>query len=81
MFVCISVSGQDVQFLKEPADVTFIGGQNIELECQILNPPGAVQWTRGGFGLGSDRDLSGYNRYKMVGSVENGKSWLYQVLC
>ena len=32
-----------------------------------------IQWTRDGFGLGDTRDLSGYSRYKLIGSDDESK--------
>ncbi len=41
---------------------------------------GALQWTRDDFGLGTDRALAGYKRYKMTGSDEEGKNSLENFL-
>ncbi|XP_076305362.1 irregular chiasm C-roughest protein-like isoform X2 [Tachypleus tridentatus] len=59
-------------FAIEPADRTAIQGDTIVLPCRVLNKKGTLQWTRDGFGLGSERSLSGFPRYSMVGSDEEG---------
>ncbi|XP_023220646.1 irregular chiasm C-roughest protein-like isoform X2 [Centruroides sculpturatus] len=59
-------------FAIEPADRTAIVGAKVVLPCRVLNKVGTLQWTRDGFGLGSDRELRGFPRYTMVGSDEEG---------
>jgi hypothetical protein len=34
---------------------------------------GSVQWTKDGFGLGTDRAMPLYKRYQMVGRVSEGE--------
>ena len=43
------------------------------LPCQVENKRGMLQWTRDGFGLGIERNLTGFDRYHMVGSDEEGE--------
>ena len=43
------------------------------LPCRVHNKIGIIQWTRDGFGLGDTRDLSGYSRYKLIGSDDESK--------
>lgn len=43
------------------------------------NKAGQLQWTKDDFGLGLHRDLSGYERYKMIGSDEEGKFFVFIV--
>ena len=38
----------------------------------MTNRVGILQWTRDGFGLGMDRALTGFPRYKMIGVEEEG---------
>lgn len=38
----------------------------------MVNRVGQLQWTRDGFGLGSDRALPAYPRYQMIGVEEEG---------
>ncbi|XP_022251226.1 irregular chiasm C-roughest protein-like isoform X2 [Limulus polyphemus] len=59
-------------FAIEPADRTAIQGDTIVLPCRVLHKKGTLQWTRDGFGLGSERSLAGFPRYTMVGSDEEG---------
>lgn len=59
-------------FAIEPADRTAIVGKPAVLPCRVLNKVGTLQWTRDGFGLGSDRELKGFPRYTMVGSDDEG---------
>ena len=47
------------------------------LACRVENKVGTLQWTRDGFGLGVDRDLSGFSRYAMVGNDEEGDYTLH----
>jgi len=60
-------------FVKEPKSLSLREGDNVTLACSVDNKVGVLQWTRDDFGLGTDRELSGYSRYKMVG--EEGKTW------
>ena len=46
----------------------------VTLPCRVHNKIGIIQWTRDGFGLGDTRDLSGYSRYKLIGSDDESKS-------
>ncbi|GIY24707.1 irregular chiasm C-roughest protein [Caerostris extrusa] len=47
-------------------------GQTCRPAMSVLNKVGTLQWTRDGFGLGSDRELRGFPRYTMVGSDDEG---------
>jgi hypothetical protein len=47
----------------------------------VVDKLGALQWTRDDFGLGTDRNLSGYKRYKMTGSDEEGTAELTSFKC
>ena len=49
-------------------------GEHVTLPCQVENKRGMLQWTRDGFGLGIERNLTGFDRYHMVGSDEEGES-------
>ncbi|XP_022247777.1 irregular chiasm C-roughest protein-like [Limulus polyphemus] len=57
-------------FIREPKDKLVILGEDILLPCRVHNKIGMLQWTRDGFGLGSDRELIGFPRYTMVGNDE-----------
>jgi hypothetical protein len=60
-------------FLREPGDQTAIEGTHVTLPCRVQNLRGMLQWTRDGFGLGVERNLTGFERYHMTGSDEEGK--------
>ncbi|XP_060593093.1 irregular chiasm C-roughest protein-like [Ruditapes philippinarum] len=56
------------EFYKQPTNQSAVEGSTIVLRCIIKNRVGIVQWTRGGFGLGTKRDLPGFQRYTMIGT-------------
>ncbi|KAF0301624.1 Irregular chiasm C-roughest protein [Amphibalanus amphitrite] len=51
-------------FSTEPEDQSVETGQTVVLPCKVDGAAGAVQWTRDEFGLGVDRDLPSWPRYK-----------------
>ncbi|XP_040583429.1 irregular chiasm C-roughest protein [Lepeophtheirus salmonis] len=59
-------------FLREPVDQTARQGTHVTLPCRVNNKQGTLQWTRSGFGLGVERNLTGFDRYHMTGSDEEG---------
>lgn len=63
-------SGQ--RFALEPQDHTAIVGTRVTLPCRIIDKTGTLQWTKDDFGLGTHRNLSGFERYSMIGSDEEG---------
>uniref|UniRef100_A0A182SR59 Ig-like domain-containing protein n=1 Tax=Anopheles maculatus TaxID=74869 RepID=A0A182SR59_9DIPT len=56
----------------EPQDQTAIVGSRVTLPCRVESKVGQLQWTKDDFGLGWHRNLSGFDRYSMVGSDEEG---------
>ena len=60
-------------FLREPFDQIAAVGEHVTLPCRVINKRGVLQWTRDDFGLGSERQLIGFDRYQMTGSDEEGK--------
>ena len=58
-------------FISSPKNVTVNSGEHARLICKVGNMVGKCQWTRNGFALGSDRDMTGYPRYIMGGTQEN----------
>ncbi|XP_070492966.1 irregular chiasm C-roughest protein isoform X2 [Chironomus tepperi] len=60
------------RFAMEPQDQTAIVGSRVTLPCRVVAKVGNIQWTKDSFGLGEHRNLSGYDRYSMVGSDEEG---------
>lgn len=65
---------QHQQFRRTPDNQTATEGDKVTLACSIINKRGVLQWTRDGFGLGEDRNLNGFERYRMQGSEEEGKA-------
>ncbi|CAH2240786.1 irregular chiasm C-roughest protein-like [Pararge aegeria] len=60
------------KFAMEPQDQTAVVGSRVTLPCRVEKKAGQLQWTKDDFGLGLHRELSGYDRYKMIGSDEEG---------
>ena len=58
-----------------PVSVTAVEGGVARLRCGVagLGAGRRVQWTRDDFGLGTDRALPGYDRYRMAG--EDPGTW------
>ena len=66
---CIRASPNPKQrFLTEPKSTSVLEGGDLVLGCSVADQVGELQWTRDDFGLGTDRELVGYSRYKMVGA-------------
>lgn len=63
---------QNQRFAMEPQDQTAIVGSRVTLPCRVINKQGTLQWTKDDFGLGTHRNLSGFERYSMIGSDEEG---------
>jgi len=61
------------KFAMEPQNQTAIIGSKVTLPCRVVNKAGVLQWTKDDFGLGTHRNLSGFERYRMIGSDEEGK--------
>ena len=62
-----AVAAQQARFLKTPTGVTAKLGSTVVLPCSIEGVVGSPQWTQNGFGLGTDRSLPAWERYKMIG--------------
>lgn len=56
----------------EPQDQIAEIGARVTLPCRVVNKKGVLQWTRDDFGLGTRRHLTGFDRYAMIGSDEEG---------
>ena len=67
-----SVISLEQRFLREPPDQTAAVGEHVTLPCRVENKEGNIQWTRDDFGLGLNRNLAGFDRYRMSGSDEEG---------
>lgn len=61
------------KFAMEPQNQTAVVGSRVTLPCRVINKSGVLQWTKDDFGLGPHRNLSGYTRYRMIGSDEEGE--------
>ncbi|XP_075214168.1 irregular chiasm C-roughest protein-like [Lycorma delicatula] len=72
--ICSICSGYllEQKFAIEPQDQTAIVGSRVTLPCRVVNKVGDLQWTKDDFGLGTHRNLTGFERYSMVGSDEEG---------
>ena len=65
--------GQEQRFDVEPRDTAVIRGHDAVLLCSVVNVRGALQWMKGGFGLGPGPLFDGYPRYRIVQQLpENG---------
>lgn len=60
------------EFMREPPDQTAKVGDHVTLPCRVQNKRGMLQWTRDGFGLGVERNLTGFDRYHMSGDDDEG---------
>ena len=52
-------------FVKEPSDTVGTTGEKIRFRCEVQNRQGSCQWTKNGFGLGTDEELSGFPRFSL----------------
>jgi hypothetical protein len=68
-----SSQAAEQKFAMEPMDQTAVVENRVTLPCRVENKRGILQWTRDDFALGTDRNLSAYARYAMIGSDEEGK--------
>ncbi|ENN81761.1 hypothetical protein YQE_01854, partial [Dendroctonus ponderosae] len=68
----VKVEAVEQKFAMEPQDQTAVVGSRVTLPCRVIGKIGTLQWTKDDFGLGTHRNLSGFDRYSMVGSDEEG---------
>jgi len=61
--------GSSQYFITEPEDVTANIGDEVILKCVVGDREGILQWTRNGFGLGTDPELPGYPRYSLTSDL------------
>ena len=68
---------EEQKFRVRPQSVveTYAGdNESIQLNCEVDNQGGIVQWTRNGFVLMGNRShLNGYPNYKIVGDIQLGQ--------
>ena len=50
------------RFLVTPRNTVALVGEEVRLKCKVDNLVGVLQWTKDDFGLGTLRDLLGYER-------------------
>lgn len=62
-------------FVLEPEDRSAIIGSKVLLSCRVEHKQGVLQWTKDDFGLGTERNLSlsGFERYTMIGTDDDGE--------
>ncbi|XP_068624517.1 irregular chiasm C-roughest protein-like [Battus philenor] len=72
MLVTSALAFREQKFAIEPQDQSAVVGSRVTLPCRVEGKVGQLQWTKDDFGLGTHRHLTGYDRYKMVGSDEEG---------
>nr|XP_022920904.1 irregular chiasm C-roughest protein-like [Onthophagus taurus] len=70
--VLVAHGYKEQKFAMEPQDQTAVVGSRVTLPCRVINKSGHLQWTKDDFGLGTHRNLSGFERYAMIGSDEEG---------
>ncbi|XP_068214573.1 irregular chiasm C-roughest protein-like [Palaemon carinicauda] len=68
---CQTTLGEQ-KFANQPSPQTAVIGSTVVLPCRIINKVGVLQWTRDDFGLGNERELHAFKRYKMIGADEEG---------
>lgn len=66
---------REQKFAMEPQDQTAVVGSRVTLPCRVIDKSGILQWTKDQFGLGTHRNLSGFDRYTMIGSDEEGENY------
>ena len=66
VFLLPAVTSESQYFIEEPADVTANIGDAVTLQCRVGNREGVLQWTKNGFGLGTDPALPGFSRYTLT---------------
>lgn len=61
-------------FTLEPEDHSVVIGSKVLLPCRVEHKTGVLQWTKDDFGLGTHRNLtlSGFERYAMIGTDDDG---------
>lgn len=72
-FSTIASPLKEQRFAMEPQDQTAVVGSRVTLPCRVIDKLGILQWTKDDFGLGTHRNLTGFERYSMIGSDEEGQ--------
>ena len=76
---------QEPYFIEEPYDITIKENSRTVLPCRVAGLTrkivdgggGHVQWTRGGFGLGTGRQLDDWPHFRMIGQNLESKNTFY----
>lgn len=81
LFLTMATGGAltEQKFAMEPQDQTAIVGSRVTLPCRVVGKVGKLQWTKDDFGLGELRHLPGFDRYKMIGSDDEGVCVIFSV--
>lgn len=67
------------RFLEQPvASLEVHEGTTVSLACRVENKLGILQWTKDDFGLGTERELAGFARYRMTGTEDT--TWNLEIL-
>lgn len=64
---------ENQKFTIEPENQSATIGTKVLLPCRVVGKVGELQWTKDDFGLGTDRNLTGFDRYAMVGDEMAGE--------
>ena len=67
------------RFIEQPvAGLEVHEGETISLACRVENKLGILQWTKDDFGLGTERELAGFSRYRMTGTEDT--TWNLEIV-
>ncbi|KAI1716921.1 immunoglobulin domain-containing protein [Ditylenchus destructor] len=61
------------RIVEHPQNTTVRIGETVILKCRVENQKGSLQWVKGGFGLGTARDMPLLERFSMVGKINLGE--------
>jgi hypothetical protein len=78
--VSVTTSLEQLQrFIEQPvASLEVHEGATVSLACRVENKLGTLQWTKDDFGLGTERELAGFARYRMTGSEDT--TWNLEIV-
>lgn len=72
LLLLVQLVSTNQKFAIEPENQSVLLGTKITLPCRVVDLQGVLQWTKDDFGLGTHRNLSGFERYKMIGTDNDG---------
>ncbi|XP_052804572.1 LOW QUALITY PROTEIN: nephrin-like [Mya arenaria] len=69
IFICLALHVCGLQeFSQRPQDLSVIRGQTAVIMCAVENRVGKIQWAKGQFMLGFERNIPGFDgRYSVIG--------------